>query len=64
MNKITFSLQPGKQGPVVADLQDGLQLFIDRRVILAGNKKVRRELPPSCSANAQKKHTKMPPANW
>src|SRR2546422_668301 len=44
MNKITFPLKPGMQGPAVADLEDALQLCIDRSVILANDEGARREL--------------------
>ncbi|HVQ38818.1 MAG TPA: hypothetical protein VMS31_14870, partial [Pyrinomonadaceae bacterium] len=37
MNKIIFPLQPGMQGAAVADLQDALQLFMDRGIILAND---------------------------
>ena len=35
MNKITFPLKSGMRGPAVTDLQDALQLCLDRGVILA-----------------------------
>ncbi|ETP66943.1 hypothetical protein G159_19950 [Planococcus glaciei CHR43] len=44
MNKITFPIEPGQQGPQVADLQDALQLFLDRRVILSSDERTRRVL--------------------
>ncbi|SDD50071.1 Putative peptidoglycan binding domain-containing protein [Bacillus wiedmannii] len=44
MNKITFPLQSGKTGPEVGNLQDALQLFLDRGVILAGDEGLRRDL--------------------
>ncbi|HEY6409501.1 MAG TPA: carboxypeptidase-like regulatory domain-containing protein [Ktedonobacteraceae bacterium] len=44
MNKITFPLKPGMQGPAVADLQDALQLCLERGPILANDEGTRREL--------------------
>lgn len=44
MNRITFPLKPGMQGAAVADLQDVLQLVLDRAVILANDEGYRREL--------------------
>src|SRR5882724_4947913 len=35
MNPITSPLQPGDQGPAVADLQNALLLLVDRKVIVA-----------------------------
>jgi hypothetical protein len=43
MNKITFPLKPGMQGPAVADLQDALQLCMDRGAILTNNEPARQE---------------------
>ena len=37
MNKITSLLNSGMQGSAVADLQDALQLFLDRRALLAND---------------------------
>src|SRR5829696_2632790 len=37
MNKIIFPLTPGMQGVAVVDLQDALQLFMDRSIILAND---------------------------
>jgi hypothetical protein len=37
MNKIIFPLTPGMQGAAVVDLQDALQLFMDRSIILAND---------------------------
>lgn len=34
MNKITFPLEPDMNGPQVRDLQDALQLFLDRNIII------------------------------
>lgn len=47
MNKITFPLRPRMQGPQVADLQDALQLCLDRHAILANDERARRELSAS-----------------
>ena len=44
MNKITFPLKQRMQGPAVADLQDALQLLLDRSVLLANDEAARREL--------------------
>lgn len=44
MNKITFPLETGKQGPEVGDLQAALQIFLDKAVILANDEGARREL--------------------
>ena len=44
MNKIIFPLDPPMQGAVVADLQDALQLYPDRSLILANADDARREL--------------------
>jgi len=44
MNKIIFPLKPHMQGMAVADLQDGLQLLLDRGLLLRDNEAVRREL--------------------
>src|SRR5688500_6302401 len=44
MNKITFPLNLGMQGLPVADLQDALQVLLDRGVILANDEPARREL--------------------
>lgn len=44
MNRITFPLNSGMQGSAVADLQDALQLFLDRRALLANDEGARREL--------------------
>ena len=44
MNKITFLLNAGMQGSAIADLQDALQLFLERRAILANDERARREL--------------------
>jgi len=37
MNKITFPLKLSMQGPAVADLQDALQVCMDRGALIAGN---------------------------
>lgn len=44
MNKITFPLKQRMQSAAVADLQDALQLLLDRGVILANDEAARREL--------------------
>src|SRR2546429_1825822 len=44
MNKITFPLQLCMQGPAVADLQDVVQLCLDRSALLANDEVARREL--------------------
>ena len=44
MNRIIFPLEAGGQGPQVADLQDALQLLLDRGVILPDDEGARREL--------------------
>ena len=44
MDKITFPLKPGMQGPDVSNLQDALQLFLDRSAILASDEGARQEL--------------------
>ncbi len=44
MNKITFPLKLRMRGPKVADLQDALQLLLDRGAILATDDAARREL--------------------
>lgn len=44
MNKITFPLKQRMRGAAVADLQDALQLCLDRGVILANDAGARREL--------------------
>jgi len=33
VNPINFPLQPGMQGPAIADLQDALLLLIERQLI-------------------------------
>lgn len=53
MNKITFPLKPRMKGPAVDDLEDGLQLLLDRGVMLANDEAARREL----SAALQREHT-------
>jgi hypothetical protein len=44
MQRIIAPLQLGDRGPTVANLQDALQLFLDRRVLLANNEGGRQEL--------------------
>lgn len=44
MQRIIAPLQFGDRGPTVANLQDALQLFLDRRVLLANAEGARREL--------------------
>jgi hypothetical protein len=44
MNKITFPLKHGPQGPAVVDLQDVLQLYLHRSAILDNDEVARREL--------------------
>ena len=43
MNKITFPLKPNLQGPAVADLQDTLQVCLDRSALLAANPSERQQ---------------------
>jgi|GEM_PF-6646994 len=49
MNKITFPLKRRMQGPPVADLQDALQVCLDRRVLLHNDEGARRELAAALS---------------
>ena len=44
MKKITFSMNPKMRGQQVADLQDALQLCLDRSALLASNDVLRRDL--------------------
>ena len=44
MNRITFPLKKSTQGAAVADLQDALQLLLDRGILLASAEGVLREL--------------------
>ena len=44
MNKITFPLNSGMQGPEVANLQDALLIFLERSIILPNNEAARREM--------------------
>lgn len=44
MNKITFPLKQRMKSPEVGNLQDALQLFLNRGVLLANNEAARREL--------------------
>ncbi|MBD2026807.1 neuraminidase-like domain-containing protein [Leptolyngbya sp. FACHB-711] len=44
MNKIVFPLVPNTSDPTIADLQDALQLFLDRLLILPNEEGARREL--------------------
>ena len=44
MNKITFPLKPGMQGPAVADLQEALQVCLDRGAIMANDAAARQQL--------------------
>src|SRR5574337_267360 len=44
MNKITFPLKQHMRAPAVANLQDALQLCLDRGAILANDEGARREL--------------------
>jgi hypothetical protein len=44
MDKIISPLRSRMQGPAVADLQDGLQLLLDRRLLLRENEATRNEL--------------------
>ena len=43
MNKITFPLSQGMQGPRVGDLHDALQVLLERASILANDEGARRE---------------------
>ena len=47
MNKITFPLKLNMQGAAVADLQDALQVCIDRSALLAGNPGERQQFSES-----------------
>lgn len=47
MNKITFPLKQGIQGSRVGDLQDALQLLLDKAIILRENEAANRELSSS-----------------
>ncbi len=44
MNKIIFPLKPDMKGTAVADLQDALQMCLERRVILPDDEEKRKEL--------------------
>lgn len=44
MQRIIAPLQSGDRGPTVANLQDALQLFLDRRLLLANDEGARQEL--------------------
>jgi peptidoglycan hydrolase-like protein with peptidoglycan-binding domain len=44
MNKITFPLKQRMQGAAVADLQDALQLLLDRSVLLRDDEAARRDI--------------------
>ena len=44
MNKIIFPLDLGMKGPEVGDLQDALQLLLDKAIILRGDDTARQEL--------------------
>ena len=44
MNKITFPLDMGKQGPAVSDLQASLLVLLERSVIRQDDEGTRREL--------------------
>lgn len=44
MNKITFLLKQGMKSPEVGNLQDALQLLLNRGVLLAKDEAARREL--------------------
>jgi hypothetical protein len=43
MNKVTFPLKPPMQGPAVADLQNALQTFLERRAVLANDASSRQQ---------------------
>ncbi len=43
MNKITFPLKKGMQGRKVGDLQDALQLLLDKAIILREDEDTRQE---------------------
>jgi hypothetical protein len=43
VNKIAFPLQLGMQGPTVAELQEALQVCMDRGALLAGNPTQRQQ---------------------
>src|SRR5262249_4019826 len=44
MNSIVFPLRGGMRGPEVNDLEDALQVLLDRKVIAANDDGQRREL--------------------
>ena len=44
MNRVTFPLEHQMQGQDVGDLQDALQLLVDRSMLLADDERLRREL--------------------
>src|SRR5215211_9191228 len=44
MNRIIFPLEAGRRGPEVADLQNALQILLDRGTILRDDAGARREL--------------------
>ncbi len=53
MNKITFPLKQQMQGAAVRDLQDGLQLLLDRGVLLRDDEAARRELSAGLKTERQ-----------
>jgi hypothetical protein len=55
MNKIVFPLELEMKGPQVGDLQDALQLFLDRRAILAN---IIEDARKEQSAALQREHAK------
>src|SRR5262245_43029724 len=54
MNKIIFPLKVRMKRPEVADLQDALQLLLDRGVILANDERTRPELSAALKAEREK----------
>jgi len=44
MNRITFPLKPGMQGPAVTDLRDVLRICLERGALLANDEAAHREL--------------------
>lgn len=55
MNKITFPLKSGMQGQAVNDLQEGLQLLLDRGLVLANDAATRKELTTALAPERQSK---------
>jgi hypothetical protein len=56
MNKITFPLNLTTQGSAVADLQDALQVCMDRSALLAGNATARQQFSESLKPERATEH--------